>query len=77
MRKESARGAGKRQALMAYIQQYIASHGYSPSIEEIRVACRFSSGSLVVYHLQVLERAGKISYVPYIPRTVRVLTDAS
>lgn len=51
---------GKRTEIMHFIEQYIALHGYGPSIREIGEAVNLKSTATVHYHLQILSQAGLI-----------------
>jgi len=63
----------KGEAVVAFITAFWAARGYAPTIREIQDACRFSSGSVVVYHLQLLQGKGKVQREPGLARTLRVV----
>lgn len=51
----------KREHILSFIKEFVAKNGYSPSIREIMNAVGLRSTSTVHYHLQELERTGKIN----------------
>ena len=51
-----------RERILASIQDYIADHGYGPSVRELCQAAGLSSTATVVYHLRQLAAAGLIGY---------------
>jgi SOS-response transcriptional repressor LexA len=59
------------EAIYAFIQAYIAEHGFSPSIREIADAC-FLSIAATARYLDKLEGAGRISRLHGQPRTIRL-----
>ncbi len=68
--------------LLDYIRQYIAFHGYSPSIREMCKGANISSTSVANYWMRKLRDLGMITWVDAQARTVRfvgnvVPTDAS
>lgn len=66
----------KQQAILNFIEQFVAERHYPPTYEEIRVGCRLSTKSLVDYHLNALEAAGHIHRDRWTPRGLR-LRDAN
>ena len=63
----------KRQAqILAYISEYTASQGYSPTVREMMEATGLSSTSAVHYHLQNAWLEGSLTYLPGRSRTWKV-----
>lgn len=62
----------KQEAMLAFIEEFMADRGYPPTYEEIRVGMKLSTKSLVDYHLTALEEAGKIQRDPATPRGLRL-----
>jgi repressor LexA len=62
----------KQEAMLAFIEEFVADHSYPPTYEEIRVGMKLSTKSLVDYHLTALEEAGKIQRNPSTPRGLRL-----
>jgi hypothetical protein len=50
----------KQRALLTFLQTFIADHHYPPTFEEMRTGLRWSTKSLVDYHLTALETLGYI-----------------
>src|SRR5437879_2864176 len=46
--------------MVAFLERYLAQHGYPPSVREIGAGIGISSSSLVHYHLKRLEKRGVI-----------------
>ena len=65
----------RRESMLRYIAQFVESHGWPPSVQEIQDALDMSSKSLVVYHLSAMVGAGLLHREPYQNRSMR-LTDA-
>jgi len=62
--------------VLRVVREYIDLHGYAPSIRDVQEWADISSTSLVVYHLQKLEREGKLTRGPGgRSRTLRVVAD--
>jgi repressor LexA len=59
--------------ILQVIENYIAVHGCSPSNREIAAAAGLKSPSTVLRHLKQLKADGYVTYLPGVPRTVRVL----
>ena len=62
----------KQQAMLSFIEQFVNERHYPPTYEEIRVGLGLSTKSLVDYHLNALEAAGRIQRDPWTPRGLRV-----
>jgi SOS-response transcriptional repressor LexA len=59
-----------RGRVLAYIKDYTAQNGYPPTLREIRAA---TGAKAVWYHLLALKKEGRIDYLYYRARTIRVL----
>ncbi len=53
-------GNGKREQILEYLRDYIAEHGFGPTVREIGAAVGLRSTGTVHYHLQALAAAGEI-----------------
>ena len=53
-----ARTSNKAHMIVEYVNQFIAEHGYSPSVREIGAAVGLRSTASVSYHLQALQDKG-------------------
>lgn len=69
--------SAKQQAMLTFIEGFVADRGYPPTYEEIRVGMNLSTKSLVDYHLTALEEAGKIQRDPLTPRGLRLANSNS
>jgi repressor LexA len=63
----------RQQHILAYIQDFIRKHGYSPSIRDIQVDLKISSTSVVAYNLKALEDKGKLKREDKISRGIRLI----
>lgn len=63
----------KQQAILTFIQDFMARQHYPPTYEEIRSGLGLSTKSLVDYHLTALEEAGLISRDRATPRGLRLV----
>ena len=63
----------KQADLLAWIRDFIADHGFSPSYEEMRVAMGAPSKSDVFRMVGALEAQGKVRRLPGRSRTIEVL----
>lgn len=50
----------KQHELLAYLQEFIAEHGYSPSYREIMVGCNYTSVATVALHINNLIKRGHV-----------------
>ena len=55
-----------------FIGEFIAKHGYSPTVREIQAGCGMSSTSVVHHHLRRLEREGVLTFEYMKARTIRL-----
>jgi SOS-response transcriptional repressor LexA len=69
-----SRGVEIRGAILDFISRFVARMGLPPSYREIASGVGLSGQSHAEYHLNILERKGRISRVPRRPRTVRLVT---
>lgn len=60
-----------RDRLLSYLEAYWETHGYGPTLEEVRRQMGFSSRSHALYHLLSLVREGRVVYEPGKHRTWR------
>lgn len=63
----------RQQAILGFIETFIAGRGYPPTYEEIRQGLALSTKSLVDHHLAALEAAGLIERDRLTPRGLRVV----
>lgn len=68
-RRETHSGRTHRDAILAYIADFRAERGYSPSIREIGDAMWISSTSVVAHHVRLLVSDGRLSRVPGVARS--------
>ena len=65
----------KQQAILNFIEEFVAARHYPPTYEEIRAGLGLSTKSLVDYHLTALETAGYIQRDRLTPRGLRLRAD--
>ena len=53
--------SGKQRSVLAFINEFIERHGYSPSVREVAENCDINSSTVAQYHLNILEREGYIN----------------
>jgi len=63
----------RRARVREFIAEYLAQHGYAPSVREIGGAVGLKSPSAVHYHLRALEEAGELRRVPHLSRAITLL----
>jgi repressor LexA len=61
----------RQQEIFDWITSYIAMHGYSPTVDEIRLAFKFRSKNGVMCHLLPLRRKRMLTWVEGKARTIR------
>jgi repressor LexA len=61
-----------RERILQFIHEFIDERGYSPTVRDILKGCEISSTAVVQYHLDVLEREGRIHRDPEIFRSIRL-----
>jgi len=64
----------RQKAMLTYIEDFITSNGYPPTIREIGEACNIPSTSVVNYNLNRLEREGYITREGKVSRGIRLVT---
>lgn len=62
------------QEVYAFIAQYIAEHGYAPSIRDISKGCNISRSNVIRY-LDRLEAYGHIKRDPGVSRGISLIDD--
>jgi repressor LexA len=65
----------RRDAILKYIAQYRATHGFPPTVREIAKAAGLKSVSTVAYYLRSLEQAGLIERLPERSRGLRLVEE--
>jgi repressor LexA len=61
-----------RENILQFIHGFIDERGYSPTVRDILKGCSISSTAVVQYHLDVLEKEGRIHRDPEIFRSIRL-----
>jgi len=61
-----------RERILQFIHEFIDERGYSPTVRDILKGCEISSTAVVQYHLDVLEKEGRIHRDPEIFRSIRL-----
>ena len=61
-----------RENILQFIHGFIDERGYSPTVRDIQKGCDISSTAVVQYHLDVLEKEGRIHRDPEIFRSIRL-----
>ena len=67
----------RQQAMLKYIQEYVAENGFPPSMREIGKEASISSTSVVSYNLNVLQAKGYIQRERDVSRGVKLLAKAA
>jgi repressor LexA len=62
----------RQQAILAFMQKFLAKHAYWPSIRDIQAHFKFASTNAVHGHLQALERKGFIDRTAGAARAYRI-----
>ena len=62
-----------RAAVLAYIREHLAAHGYAPTLAEIAAAVGLGSRSGAAWHVARLIEQGAIEHAYKRPRGIRVL----
>lgn len=65
--------SGSRRAVLGCIVEYVARHGYPPTMREIQRELEISSISVVAYHLDALQAAGYLRRTPGASRSIVLL----
>ena len=67
-------GLTKRQAdLLAFIRDYLAEHGHSPSFEEMQIALELAGKSSIAKLVSALENRGHITRRRYEARSIELM----
>lgn len=71
--EKQARASKKQQELLAYIDQFLGEHGYSPSYREVMRALGYKSVSTVATHIDGLIAKGYLRKTEHSARSVEVV----
>lgn len=69
---KSKKGDEMREHMYAFIVAYLAQEGRAPTLREISTACGMNSRGHTLYHLNILEREGRIVRPSHIHRAIRL-----
>jgi len=61
-----------RESILQFIHQFFDDRGYAPTVRDILRGCGISSPAVVQYHLDVLQREGRIHRDPEVFRSIRL-----
>lgn len=61
-----------REAVLAYVKEFVSQYHYAPSIRQIGAAVGLSSSSTVHQHLRTLEREGQLTREVSKPRSIKL-----
>ena len=61
-----------RSRILDFIRDFLEDRGYAPTVRDIAKGCNISSSSVVQYHLNVLEKEGRIRRDPEVFRSIRL-----
>ncbi|UCB43423.1 MAG: repressor LexA [Dehalococcoidales bacterium] len=61
-----------RERIYTFIRKFYREHDYAPTVRDILRGCRLSSTAVVQYHLNVLEKEGRIHRDPEVFRSIRL-----
>jgi repressor LexA len=62
-----------RERILKFIRHSIDEKGYAPTVRDIMRGCSISSTSVVQYHLNVLEKEGRIHRDPEVFRSIQLV----
>lgn len=68
-------GEDRREAIVDFIRQYVATHRISPTVVEIAEGVGLSSTATVKGHLNRLQSDGVISMLPRSARSIALVED--
>lgn len=74
---ESIRPTKKQRELLAFIENFITKHGYSPSYREIMSGCQYTSVATVALHVNSLIKRGHLIKREYSARSLEVVNQSS
>jgi repressor LexA len=63
----------RQRAILRYMESYIETHGYPPTIREIGLATDINSTSVVNYNLNILVKAGYLARAGRVSRGLRLV----
>ena len=66
----------RQRAILGYVADHVARHGYAPTVREIQERLKISSTSVVVYGLAGLEQRELIRRTPHVSRSIVLLPAA-
>ena len=66
----------RQREILAWVDAYIASHGFSPTCRELATAFGFKGPNGAACHLRPLRRKGVITWIDGKSRTLRVIKEA-
>ena len=66
----------RQREILAWVDAYIASHGFSPTCRELATAFGFKGPNGAACHLIPLRKKGRLTWVDGKPRTLRVIKEA-
>lgn len=69
----AVRPTKKQRALLDFIEQFIAQHGYSPSYREIMNGCNYNSIATVAVHIKNLINRGQLRKRDHSARSLEVI----
>jgi repressor LexA len=61
--------------ILATIADFTAEYGFPPTIRELALRVGLASTAAVQHHVDLLERAGRLTRSPGLSRTLRVADD--
>ena len=70
---KNIRPTKKQQELLAFIEQFIGEHGYSPSYREIMTGCNYTSVATVSLHVNNLIKRGHLVKRDHNARSIEVV----
>lgn len=70
---QNIRPTKKQRELLAYIEGFIAEHGYSPSYREIMTGCNYTSVATVSLHVNNLIKRGHLVKRDHNARSIEVV----
>lgn len=75
--KTTLRPTKKQRQLLAFIESFIAAHGYSPSYREIMEGCKYNSVATVALHVSSLVQRGHLEKRDHSARSLEVVAAPS
>lgn len=70
---ESVRPTKKQRELLAFIEEFIGEHGYSPSYREIMAGLRYNSVATVALHVNSLIKRGHLRKRDHSARSIELV----